>query len=163
MTFGYFRVFYRAFFNYIYDYFYYTNTDRINVYAIKKPILGPMNFCEYIFHYKNRTYRVILDTDITTFDTFEQQLMRSKLPCIPNRGLMSESINIDKFNSFMGPCCDFYKSCDGVLSPYSIDFFIDSSIECENKYVYDTRGVCLFFNSMEKTNFYKSWICDCTN
>ena len=76
---------------------------------------------------------------------------------------MSEHVNIDKFNCFMGPCCDFYKCFYGVLLPYSIDFFMNSSTDHErvNIHVYNTNCKLVSFKHMEKTDF--NWKCDCIN
>ena len=158
-----FNIFWHAFFNYIYEYFNHTYTDRLILKETKKPFLGPMNFSEYTFNYKNKKYKVILDTDVTSFVKFKEYVTQSNLPRIPNRGLMSEHVNIDKFNCFMGPFCDFYKRFCGVLLPYSIDFFMDSSIDCEkiDIHVYDTNCNKISFKRMEKTDF--NWICDCIN
>ena len=159
MVFKRIHIFWYALCNYIYEYF--NSTDALILRETKKPVLGPMNFSEYTFNYKNKTYKVILDLNLTSFVKFQEYVTRSKLPRIPNRGLMSEHVNIDKFNLFMGPCCDFYRSFYGVLLPYSIDFFMNSSIDCEKISVYDTNSTLVSFKRMEKTDFNRT--CDCIN
>ena len=158
-----FNIFWHALFKYVYEYFNHTYTDGLILKQTKKPILGPMNFSEYTFNYKNKKYKVILDLDVTSFVKFEEYITRSNLPRIPNRGLMSEHVDIDKFNCFMGPCCDFYKYFRGVLLPYSVDFFMNPSIDFEKIKidVYDTNCNIVSFKRMERIDF--NWICDCIN
>jgi hypothetical protein len=135
---------------------------RIIVERVTKPMLGPMNFCRYDFCYKFKNYSVVLDTERTSFRQFKRYIMNSKLPSIPNRAIMSESIDVKKFNQFLGPLCDFYTFFEGALRPYSIDFFgtKNSNGPCVEYSVYDTRYIKQTFECMNSA-YRNLWTKDC--
>jgi len=135
---------------------------KIIVERITKPMLGPMNFCRYDFCYRFKNYSVVLDTERTSFRQFKRYIMNSKLPCIPNRAIMSESIDVKKFNQFLGPLCDFYTLFEGALRPYSIDFFgtKNSNGPCAEYSVYDTRYIKQTFECMNSA-YRNLWTKDC--
>jgi hypothetical protein len=134
---------------------------------IRKPMLGPLNLNEVCYKFRNRTYKVIIDLNRTNIDTFKQKLMKTKLPLIPNRAIAFKScddvIDIEMFNEYLGPTCDFYSSFVGIYTPYTVDYFFKNSQNLhETITIIDTLGlnvICTKMSSIKK-NF--KWYNDCT-
>jgi len=104
-----------------------TNDTNCLVLVNKKQcLLGPSYIEQYDYTFRHKSYSVLLNTDETTFTTFVSMfvLKQHTVPCIPNRAIQSYSIDIYKFNRFLGPFCDFYAQFTGVYVPTSINFFV---------------------------------------
>ena len=74
---------------------------------------------------------------------------------------MSSTIDVTKFNEFLGPLCDFYTSFPGALKPYSIDFFriVNEKVPRSHYSLYDTRFVEQTFECMN-TSYKNEWKSD---
>ena len=145
-------IFVQAFIRYSWSIFK-TDSKRIIVRLKKKPLLGPMNFCRFDFDYGFKSYSVILDTEKTSFHQFERYILSSKAPLIPNRAIMSTTIDISKFNQFLGPLCDFYINYPGALKPYSIDFFrnMNKTVPRLQYSLHDTQFIEQVFECMSRS------------
>ena len=148
----------KAIVHFLFDCFTYPN--EIKILSTTYALLGPTNICKYKYSYYNRIYTVILDHDIINFSTFKSYIQNSTLPKIPNRAVMSNHINIELFNEFQGPCCNFYFNCRGVIIPYSIDYFMKCQFFDIFVSLYDTYGKETTFQCMKKLNLSK-WKYDC--
>ena len=132
----------------------------------KSPLLGPLYLKEYVYKFKNRTYNVILDTEKTSFEKFEREMKILKEPIIPNRALASKRIDVDMFNRYMGPLCDFHSKCNGVYVPYSVDKFLKRAANelvikkkelTKNELtIIDTNGSKKYFDFMKKITWLPS-------
>ena len=132
----------------------------------KSPLLGPLYLKEYVYKFKNRTYNVILDTEKTSFEKFEREMKILKEPIIPNRALASKRIDVDMFNRYMGPLCDFHSKCNGVYVPYSVDKFLKRAANelvikkkelTKNELtIIDTNGSKKYFDFMKKIKWLPS-------
>ena len=133
-----------------------TNDTNCLVLVNKKQcLLGPSYIEQYDYTFRHKTYSVLLNTDETSFKKFVGMfvLKQHTLPLVPNRAIQSCSIDIYKFNRFLGPFCDFYVQFVGVYIPKSINFFVT---ECTDKYrqkqthhVTDTTRHCHTFDTHE--------------
>ena len=84
-----------------------------------------------------------------------------KEPIIPNRALASKRIDVDMFNRYMGPLCDFHSKCNGVYVPYSVDKFLKRAanellIEKNKLTIIDTNGSKKYFDFMKKITWLPS-------
>ena len=134
--------------------------DRFLLKYCKSPLLGPLYLREYVYKFKNRTYNVILDTEKTSFEKFEQDMKILKEPIIPNRALASKRIDVEMFNRYMGPLCDFHSKCDGVYVPYSVDKFLKRAhnklLIDELSTIIDTNGSKKYFGFMKNITWLPS-------
>ena len=145
--------------------FRYKKTD-VCIQFVNQPMIGPSNLNEVCYKFRNRTYRVIIDTDRTNVDTFITSLTKMKLPFIPNRAISSKCIDIDieKFNEYLGPTCDFHLSFIGIYIPYTIDYFllpVQSKTEKNSLIMIDTFGCHITYTRMSSLRTNK-WCHDCT-
>ena len=133
--------------------------DRFLLKYCKSPLLGPLYLREYVYKFKNRTYSVILDIEKTSFEKFKREMKILKEPIIPNRALASKRIDVEMFNRYMGPLCDFHSKCDGVYVPYSIDKFLKHAHFEKNELlstIIDTNGSKKYFDLMKKITWLPS-------
>ena len=146
--------------------FRYKKTD-VCIQFVNQPMIGPSNLNEVCYKFRNRTYRVIIDTDRTNVDTFITSLTKMKLPFIPNRAITSKSrdMNIEKFNEFLGPTCDFHSCFVGTYTPYTIDYFLKhrNTQYLKNSVIITGTSGCdvtyiKMMGSLQKNN----WCHDCT-
>ena len=147
--------------SYVRDWFF----DPSAVYLIKRvtPILGPSYLQKYLYTANKQKYCVVLNTTLTSFKEFKKTLHNIPKLSIPNRAIKSESIDVEKFNMYNGPLCDFYAAFKGVHVPYSIDFFRSSHIYHSPPLhiVYDMLGNENTFGSMKPIRS-NVWLPDCS-
>ena len=103
-----------------------TTNDSVVLVSRKRCLLGPSYIEQYDYMFRHKTYSVLLNTNETSFKQFVGMfvLKQHTLPLLPNRAIQSCSIDIYKFNRFLGPFCDFYVQFVGVYVPKSINFFV---------------------------------------
>lgn len=100
---------------------------------------------EYVYSFKHRKFRVLLNCNVTNFANFAEELLRTPVPLVPNRAIMtpSESVDIQRFNEFLGPTCDFHRSISGTVVRPSviISTITDDDDERTSYPIMDTRGI----------------------
>ena len=156
-------------YSFIYEWIFENKKNVVCIQNIHEPIIGPSNLKEICYKFRNRMYKVIIDTEKTNIDTFITNLMSIKLPLIPNRAISSKCIDIDieKFNEYLGPTCDFHLSFIGIYIPYTIDYFLlpvqskTSMYEKNSVIMIDTFGCHITYTRMSSLRT-KKWCHDCT-
>ena len=129
----------------------------LTVIKTEPAVLGPVDLCKYTYKWHNQTYSVILNTKLTSFDSFASNLLTRKIPFIVNRGLWSKLIDIDRWNLFIGPFGDFHRSIKGIYIPFCINYFSSSNGRDHTRYyIYDTYGNVIEFCNTDYT-YYMKW------
>lgn len=139
------------------------STNSITLMQTRQPFLVPSNLKCYTFMYKERIYEVILDNENTSFQTFTDALSNVRLPTIPNRAIACEFdvIDIELFNKYLGPTCDFYVGINGVYKP-NLNYFGKESSHVGHFSLLDTRNKkYLFVNVNSPVPDSQEWSPDC--
>jgi hypothetical protein len=98
-----------------------------------------------------------------SFASFTVVLKDHKVPYLINRGLSSSVIDIDKWNSFIGPLGDFHRSIEGVYVPDSICYFKSKEDFTGKSYsIYDTYGNTVTFDGNDY-RFFDKWKNSCSS
>ena len=133
----------------------------IKLIKTKKSLLGPSNLQECVYTFHKQQYIVILDTLITNFYLFKQQLQNTPCIHIPNRAIKSNTVDVKLFNMYNGPFCNFHYNINGVYIPYSIDVLCkQKSTINELHTITDLLGNTTTYFYMKKLNPL-TWIPDC--
>lgn len=117
------------------------------------------------YYHKERMYKCLLkhipfnttEEDITSALEDSVRRHEDSLPndTMPNRALYSDTINVDEFNMFLGPFCDFHAFLkDDDLFPFKVcsanwPLFIDF-----NKEGFEKKKILIIDSSMKKINTY---------
>lgn len=135
---------------------------------IHRPVLGPTNLVEHVYFHSQRTYSVIIDTDIACFDDFVEHMcvQPPNKVLVPNRAVLSpnDSVNVSRFNSFLGPMCDFHAPFFATYVPATAGFFAtDPTVGYGGTLdLIDSRGEKVrYANDDNRTTLMLAWPRDC--
>lgn len=136
------------------------SNEHVRVMKWSSPLLGPKGVDEYTYTFGMRIYTVVLDTAKTDFKKFSDALLLLKekdgLPTIPNRAVASSpTFDMDKFNRFLGPDCDFHRRFKGTNIPENMFFFMKDDVRTTNENsvtLVDTTGRMFFFDQNSRVS-----------
>ena len=153
----------KALCSYMYRYVWCYDASEVVILKKEPAVLGPIGLCKFTYTWRNRIYDVILNVNRVSFASFTVVLKDQKVQYLINRGRSSSVMDIDKWNSYIGPLVDFHRNIEGVYVPYCIRYFKSKDTLNEKFYtIYDTYGNTVAFDDNDYRYFDK-WKNSCSS